>query len=121
MTDLKGNTAFREITMPDDAMQIAHEAKDLASEVMQSFHSEQRQTDLRFTHMAESQQEIKRLIEETDTKIDTNTTALYIKIDALNNKIDDLSTKYDAKFWALALIVIAGLLGGLITLFAKGH
>lgn len=106
---------------PDDALTVAHEAKGMASGAMQAVASDQKLTDLRFKNMADVQEEIKNLIAATDNKIESNTTALYLKIDALNSKIDDLSARYDAKFWALALIIIASLIGGLITLFARGR
>lgn len=109
--------------MPDDAMTVAHEAKGMASEAIMAVRSEAKLTLLRFGSMEKSQEDIKKLIHEADRKIETNTTAIYDKIDecmiATNKKIDDLASKYDAKFWSLAIIIIAALLAGMVGLIVK--
>lgn len=96
-----------------------------AREAVQMILSEQKISTMRFENLENSQDEIKALIKDTNTKLDTNTSHIYQRIDecmkTVNSKMDDGFKTYDAKFWGLAITIITMLGAGLIALIIKGH
>lgn len=85
--------------MPDDAdMQIKdHRAYGLAAEAIQAVRSHEHLTDFQYQSTNEKYEEIKKLINTVNEKMDAGFRAL--------------DKKYDSKFWSLAVTVIIFLLG----------
>lgn len=102
--------------MADSPDSNAYRAMGLASEAIAAVRSHESLVNLQFKSMNEKYEEIRTSLEEKHKENRLSMTEIKNTIDATCTEMREGFKSYDNRFWGLALLFIAALIGALGTL-----